>query len=305
MLKNRHTRKALGIAVLLLAGIAGPWVLAQEPAEDAIDRQIRFHEELAAATELVMDRRAAEALPELQRLQRTYGDLDDGFLSMAVADCLRDLGRKPEAMAAYRAAARFPQFEQAARYQAREMELAGPPDPMLIEELRAEAARGGDESLSARWQLARALQKQAKALLAESAGLFRGAAQVPSRDAFMPTGLAKAQAESLDELAEDFGQMIDQLEQVWGRVVRPVDMASATFKRPKVGSMKAEWSVDDCHAGLISITLEQPEGAPMTLTVNGKQVQVDERTALLIRRHQERIAQIALEASEGRHADAK
>ena len=40
----------------------------------------------------------------------------------------------------------------------------------------------------------------------------------------------------------------------------------------------------------------------MTLTVNGKQVQVDERTALLIRRHQERIAQIALEATAGASA---
>ena len=200
---------------------------------------------------------------------------------------------------AYRAAARFPQFEQAARYQAREMELFGHPDPLLIQELRAEASRGDDESPAARWQLARALQKQAKAMLAESAGLFREAAQVQSDQAFMPTGLARAQAESLEELVEDVGQMIDQLEQVWARVARPVDMPSAGIKRPQVGSMKAEWSVDDCQAGLIKIVLEQPEGGCLTLTVNGKTVQVDERTALLIRRHQERIAQIAFEASTG------
>ncbi len=300
MQKNRHTRMTIGLQGLLLVALMAASAAAQESAaEDPVDRQIRYNEELAVATELLMDGRAAEALPELQRLQASYGDLDDGFLAMGLADCLRDLGQKQEAHVAYRAAARFPQFEQAARYQAREMELSGHPDPLLIQELRAEASRGDDESPAARWQLARALQKQAKAMLAESAGLFREAAQVQSDQAFKPTGLARAQAESLEELVEDVGQMIDQLEQVWARVARPVDMPSAGIKRPQVGSMKAEWSVDDCQAGLIKIVLEQPEGGCLTLTVNGKTVQVDERTALLIRRHQERIAQIAFEASTG------
>ena len=95
MQKNRHTRMTIGLQGLLLVALMAASAAAQESAaEDPVDRQIRYNEELAVATELLMDGRAAEALPELQRLQASYGYLYDGFLAMGLADGLRDLGHK-------------------------------------------------------------------------------------------------------------------------------------------------------------------------------------------------------------------
>ena len=121
-----------------------------------------------------------QALEIFQELVADYSDLDDdGYAAVGVADCLAVLARDDQARAAYeRVAETHPELAAKAKEQLVELELVGQITESLVVELRLAADLGGDNRFLANWQLGRALEKYAKALLDEAATAFRTAASL-------------------------------------------------------------------------------------------------------------------------------
>ncbi|MBI4581653.1 MAG: tetratricopeptide repeat protein [Planctomycetes bacterium] len=307
---DRGPHRATAAGRLAVAVLAAAWmspVLADEPGgnaggPDATTRMMAFVEKSTQATELFNERKAAEALPVFEELARDYADLDeDGYAIMGLADCLHALGRVDEARAQYEVIARaYPSLGADVRQRLREMALAGEPDDSLLNELRTEAATATEDVFTVQLQLGRALEKRAAALLREAVTAFRTAADT-DRDLLHPARrAAHRQADMLAEIQEDVSSLIDRMEQAWGAIKTMGDLARCKDEQTdaSVEGYQAAWTAPGKDQQRVRLEVTWTGDKTIKATMNGSPVQLSPTQTLLIRRHQERISAILLEAAQ-------
>lgn len=291
------------VAVCVYAALPTSSV-ATEP--DSPDRAMEFVEKSVQATELFNEHKFAEALTLFQDLMQTYGDLDeDGYVAMSLADCLNGLGRRDEAKAMYQTVvAAHENLAQVIQQRIREMALSGPPDDVFLEELRVAALTEVENAYAAKVQLARALQKRAVSLLAEAVEVFRAAAETDPNLAQPSRRMVSGQAEMLAEMQEDLTALINRMDRAWNvlNALKEPNDAHETGASG-VGTYRAEW--DAAQGGEpLKIETTWEECGDLQVTVNGKPLVLNRTQSLVIRRHQERINALILEAMKNPPANA-
>ncbi|HUW81600.1 MAG TPA: tetratricopeptide repeat protein [Phycisphaerae bacterium] len=299
-------RAAISILTIVLAGDAG-WARSPD-VEDPVERSMTFIDKTMDATKLANDNRTKEALALFEKLAADYGDLDeDGYVAMAIGDCLAALKRYREARTAYQNAAEaHPQLADSVRQRVVELELAGEVGEALVEDLRVATADQDEATAGARWRLGRALQKRAKSTLIEAATAFRLAASVePTQVSLCRPHAMRRQAAMLEELAEDLGALIDQTEDEWGWVRQLIaggpPRGSAKPARPDlvVQARHCEYTVQTREDPPIKLEITQDkDDCTMRCAADGRPMVLTETQKLLIRRHEARISAILLEAVE-------
>jgi len=297
-------RAAIGILTIVLAGEVG-WARSPE-VEDPVERSMTFIDKTIQATKLANDHKTKEALALFEKLAADYGDLDeDGYVAIAIGDCLATLKRFREAGTAYEDAVRsHPELTDSVRRRVVELDLAGEVGEALVEDLRVATADQDEVTAGAYWRLGRALQKRAKATLVEAATAFRLAGSVePSQMSFCRPAPMRRQAAMLEELAEDLGALIDQSEEKWGwmrlLVVGGSPRGRAGPARPDlvVQARRCEYTVQTREDPPVKLEITQEkDGAALQCAVAGRTIELTETQKLLIRRHEARISAILLEA---------
>ncbi len=290
--------------IALLAALLGLGAAQAQPGAgaDAVERSVDFVEKSTEATELLSRNRLQEALAAFRELAARYPDLDeDGYVAMAIGDCLAGMGRDAEARDAYRAAAAaHPALAPSVNQRITDLELAGEVTDALIERLRAAAASADKSRYSAAWQLGRALQKRAKTLLIEAAAAFRTAGEADTPVSRPDPGLTQARA--LEALAAELGGLIDRLEDAWGsarRAMRLPDRGEAAGATTGKGT--AEWVVRTKDGRRIEFQMmwaAEPCDSRTQVTVNGKPLKLTDNQQSALKRHEDEIRAILLQAAE-------
>jgi tetratricopeptide (TPR) repeat protein len=299
-------RAAISILTIVLAGDVG-WA-GSPHMEDPVERSMTFIDKTMQATKLANDNKTKEALALFEKLAADYGDLDeDGYVAIAIGDCLATLERLEEARTAYKNAAEaHPELANSVRQRLVELELAGQVSEVLVEDLRVEAANQDEATAAAYWRLGRALQKRAKATLIEAATAFRLAGSVePSQISLVRPAPMRRQAAMLDELAEDLGALIDQSEEKWGWL-RQLMVGGSPRGRAKpvkpdlvVHARRCEYTVQTREDPPIRLEITQDQDdCAMRCAADGEPIRLTETQKLLIGRHEARISAILLEATE-------
>lgn len=294
-MNNRHL-VILG-AVLLAGGAA--WGI-QDPS-DTVERTMTFVDKSAEATELLSSGKTQEALAVFQDLQSRYGDLDqDGYVAMSIGDCLTTLGRLDEARQAYQAAGQS-HFELANRVNQRlvELELAGEVTDDLLARLRFTVQMSTPVDFMANWRLGRALQKRAWAVLTEATAAFHAAL-----DSGTPFGECAGQSDhvaELDELTQDLGHLIDTMESHWGKFLSGnlQELRTGPKNGPAITSQKQEcqWEVNVNGQPPVSLQITTDEKGHRHFLAEGKPLSLNATQLLLLKRHEQRINEILLEAA--------
>lgn len=262
---------------------------------------MEFVERSVEATELYNQRKLPEALAAFQMLLQTYGDLDeDGYVATSLADCLYLLERYDEARAAYESViAAHPDLEPVVRSRLRELALLGEPDDFLLDELRAAAAMETEDAYGIKVQLGRALQKRAAALLIEAMEAFQSAAGTEPHLAQPTRRRIASHAEMLAEIQEDLHSLIERIERSWGAMKMLVDLAECKEKvdGQRIEGLHAVWSSSGAD-GREPVRLEMSidDSGRVQATIDQHTVPLNSTQSLIIRRHQERIDAILLEA---------
>lgn len=294
--------------LLILCWLASGAPLCGQEADDPVERSMQFVDQSMKATDLFNEGKITDALAVFRKLLETSADLDeDGYVALSIGDCLAVLDRREDAKAAYEAAeARHRDLAGAVDDRLVELELAGNVSDSLIDRLRFAATSRSDKRFTAAWQLGRGLQKRAQALLLEAASAFRMAAQLDS-----PIPKADWQVDhmvDLDDLNEQAGELIERLEKRWGELRRYLSGRQgggeqAPPSQSTAESRRYEWTIKTAGGEQVVLRelLDKPNAAPR-FTANGKPIQLDEGQADLIRRYQERIDHILLEAANKQSA---
>ncbi len=286
----------------LVVVCVGSGVWAAVPA-DPVERSMYFVEKSTQATELFNAGKAQEAFVIFQELRTCCADLDeDGYVALGLGDCLVELDRAEEARAAYEAAAAaHPELAPRIDSRLAEMDLAGDVSDALIARLR-ESARGRDESrYTASWRLGRALVVRARDLLTEATGAFETVRKSDAVTA-VPRVVSRHIA-FLDEMTSELSTMTEGLAEMarFGcgspiaarRVMEPGREKAAT-----VESLRCEKTISTPQGRRLEIRIrrEAGDGDPQ-IQVNGKPVTLSESQRDLLRRHEERVNAILIEAA--------
>lgn len=305
---SRKWHVAIVRVVVLTAGLC---VLPATPAHaqqaaDPVERSMYFVEQAAKATEWLAADKPREALVIFENLAANYADLDDdGYVLRAIGDCHVALGDFAAAQAAFEKAVSLrPELAEKLASRLVETQLEGEPGDALIAELRVAASTDRRDRALSQWQLARALEKKARALLLESAAAFRTLDEaefpVPSPRSFHFAERAAA----LEEIAEELNTLIHDLQKAWsalqwGRLVR-IESADKTPNAEAVLSkLRASWVVRKKDGAELKLELRGDEtDCKTTLIVEGRPVALTDLQTQLIRRHHERINAILMEAVE-------
>ncbi len=290
--------------IALLAALLGHGAARAQPVAgaDAVERSVCFVEKSTEATELLNRNKLQEALAAFRELAARYPDLDeDGYVAMAIGDCLAGLGRDAEAREAYRAAAAaHPALAPSVNQRITDLELAGEVSDALIERLRMAAASADKSRYAAAWQLGRALQKRARALLIEAAAAFRTASEAATPVSRPDPGLAHARA--LEALAADLGGLIDRLEDVWGsarRAMRLPEKGEAAGAATE--NRTAEWVLRTKDGRRIEFRMKwaaETCDSRTDVTANGKPLKLSDNQQSALKRHEDEIRAILLQAAE-------
>ncbi|HOW72489.1 MAG TPA: hypothetical protein PKY77_17965 [Phycisphaerae bacterium] len=276
---------------------------------DPVERSMQFIEQSMKATDLFNEGKVKEALAVFTKLLETSPDLDeDGYVALSVGDCLAVLDRREGARAAYEAAqAAHSDLAGAVDDRLIELELAGNVSDSLLDRLRFAATGRSEKRFVAAWQLGRALQKRVQALLIEAASAFRMAAQLDS-----PIPKTDWQADhlvDLDDLNEQLTGVIERVERRWAELRRYLSGRQGTGEQLPMQPSSTQNRQYECTlriAGGEQVVLrgsqDRTDGGPR-FTANGKPIQLNEGQADSIRRYQERIDHILLEAANRRSAD--
>ena len=293
---------ALGVLAGLVDGAAG---FAQAPADfDHVERAMAFVDRSTEATALLNSNEPEAALAIFEAVEADSADLDeDGYVAIAIGDCLVALGREAEARDAYRhVAADLPELAEKMTYRLAELELAGEPSDALIEELRLAAQVDDPSRYTATWQLGRALQKRVGAFLAEAAATFRimGEADSVSRC----RGSMIDHATTLQELADELERLVQRMESKLSLPGRPrvrdlsdLDLESSEQVRTERLRSRRVIRLRDERRIEFETTAEDADGEAR-VTANGRPIELTERQALLIKRYNDRINAILLEAAD-------
>ena len=297
-------RAAISILTIVLAGDAG-WARSPD-VEDPIERSMTFIDKTMQATKLANDSKTKEALALFEELATDYGDLDeDGYVAIAIGDCLATLKRFREARSAYQNAAEaHPELADSVRQRLVELELAGEVGEALVEDLRVATADQDETTAGAYWRLGRALQKRAKATLVEAATAFRLASSgEPAQMSLCRPHAMRRQAAMLEELAEDLGALIDQTEEEWGWLRQLVtggpQSSGSEPPRPDlvIQARQCSYTVQTVADPPIRLEIRQgKDDATVRCAADGRPIVLTETQKLLIGRHEARISAILLEA---------
>ena len=298
-------RVTIGL-VILLATKGVTWSQDVDPT-DPVERAMYFVDRSTEATELFNTNDTEEALAIFQELDTGYADLDeDGYVALTIGDCLAVLERDEEAWEAYEAAAAaHPELETEIAEKITELELAGDNlHPDLLPELRSAYRNDPDSQFAAGWRLGRGLQKRAKVLLDEAATTFRALGEV-SDGKFGPSrNSVRNHAAVLEELAEDLTLLVERTERRWGSARQPVlqNRCAQGQASPYVAiteNQRCEREIRTKDGRRVKLLFETSGDAPsreMRVEADGKPVELTPTQRLLIRRHQERINTLLLEA---------
>lgn len=293
---------ALITSGLLVSAAAG----ASKRADAAPDRAMEFVERSVEATELYNQRKLPEALAAFQMLLQTYGDLDeDGYVATSLADCLYLLERYDEARTAYESVlATHPDLETVVRPRLRELALMGEPDDFLLDELRAAAAAETEHAYGIRVQLGRALQKRAAALLTESMEAFQSAVGTEPHLTQPTRRRIASHAEMLAEIQEDLRSLIERIERSWGAMKMFVELAECKeeLNGQRIQGFQAAWVTGAEGLEPVRLKMSIDDGGRVQATADKQTVPLNSTQSLIIRRHQERINAILLEAMQAESA---
>ncbi|MBP7933499.1 MAG: hypothetical protein KA354_02515 [Phycisphaerae bacterium] len=261
------------------------------------------------ATDLFNEGKVKEALAVFKKLLETNPDLDeDGYVALSIGDCLAVLDRREDAKAAYEAAqAAHSDLAGAVDDRLIELELAGNVGDSLLDRLRFAATGRSEKRFVAAWQLGRALQKRAQALLIEAASAFRMAAQLDS-----PIPKTDWQADhlvDLDDLNDQMTGAIERVERRWAELRRYLSGRQGPGEQLPIQQSSTQRRQYECTlrtAGGGQVVLrgsqDRTDGGPR-FTANGKPIQLNEAQADFIRRYQERIDHVLLEAANRKSAN--
>ncbi|HON68275.1 MAG TPA: tetratricopeptide repeat protein, partial [Phycisphaerae bacterium] len=273
---------------------------------ESLDREMAFVEKSIEATDLFNERKLPEALAAFEALLRDYGDLDeDGYASMSLADCLFGMGRLSEARAAYQAVMQnHPGLVKMVQHRLRELELLGEPDENFIAELRAAVASETESAYTLQLQLGRALQKRAMGLLSEAMTAFRSAVATEPDLAHPTRRLVTNQIEILAEIQEDLSALLDRLERHWTPIKTLEEIAAANDESaPQIEGYRAEWTAGRSGSSTVHVEVTLDDQGNVKATANHRPIRLNETQSLIIRRHQERINAILLEAMQAEPAE--
>lgn len=268
---------------------------------DEMDRSMEFVEKTVQATDLYNQGKLAEALAAFDALLRDYASFDeDGYVATSVGDCLAVLGRHAEAVQAYaQAMSAHPGLTQSLLQKLREVQLLSGVDDTLIAELREDFATAQGDRAAVAWQLGRALQKRAESLLAEAVQVFHVVGD--EVESAQPQARAiNNHAAMLTELHEDLSSLIQRLEGNWsalGRLGEMVDCGGRDTSDSRTEAFKGEWVIRTLSQALRVTAGGEDAAGDLQFTLEGRPIQLNRTQALLIRRHQERINAILLEAA--------
>lgn len=297
----------LGLAVALtITMTAGTGRAQAAPPTDPVDRAMWFVDRCAEATEQMNAGQYDEALAGFRKLATTCGDLDeDGFVAIAIGDCLAALRRDDEARAAYQAArAAHPDQATSIDRKLVELEMAGPVTNDLIDRLRQLVATANDANTRTafQWQLARALQKRAKALLDESVLALRDG-RLPATDVWGQ--ISTKYADLVEELATDLGSLIARTERRWGSargpaaIQRPADVARTESSGVDVQSIRLECIASGAGNSKVSISVSWGRtDAPMEIVVDGQRIVLNDEDMRQLERYVDRAARVVLKSKD-------
>jgi len=302
--------RSWAISVFALAACLSPFngPARGQSTTDPVERSMRFIEQSMNATDLFNEGKVKDALAVFTKLLETTPDLDeDGYVALSIGDCLVVLDRREDAKAAYEVAqAKHADLAGTVDDRLIELELAGSVGDSLLDRLRFAATSRNEKRFVAAWQLGRALQKRAQALLVEAASAFRMAAQLDS-----PIPKADWQADhlaDLDDLNEQVADLIERVEKRWRELRRYLSGRQGSGEQPPIQQSVIENRQYECTvktaAGeqvVLRESMDKPDGTPR-FTANGKPIQLNEAQADFIRRYQERIDHILMEAANKKPA---
>jgi tetratricopeptide (TPR) repeat protein len=286
-------------AAYLLA-IAATSMAQSASGGDSVDRSMRFVERSMEATDLLNAGKPAEALPVLQELVDRDGDLDaDGFAQLSLGDCLAQLNRPDEARRTFlRTAAAHPDRKSEVDQRLLDLELAGPITDDLILRLRAAAGVAEDSRYVGTWNLGRALQRKAMALLDEATACFATACAGTSP---LARDLCRSTHQGLLTLVrQELASAIAKAESRWQRGATTASLSEyddAQTESSALSACRADWTIQTAEGKAHHVALRQDkkDGDKFDLTLEGKAVSLTPEQAALIRLHQEQIARILCE----------
>ncbi|MBN1491359.1 MAG: hypothetical protein JXA69_15705 [Phycisphaerae bacterium] len=309
------SRSALrwAVAVAAIAAVVVPPTGRAQgaSAEDPMDRTFRFIEQTADATEVLNRGNVAEALPLFEALAATYPDLDeDGYVALAVGDCLVALERDDEARLAYEAAlASHPDLDKRVESRLTNLALAGNVTDALLAKLRQAVQAGDDRSAGAAWQLAWALEKRSRALLDEAVDAFRLTAT--DEEAFEPLiQAAKHHANAVEGLVGDLDTLINRIEDMWpsARMRTTLDDLCAQ-KKAMIGGIekvRAGWTVRLRGGEQRELQIQHGQGdCDLQVTVDGKPIGLTPAQGASLKLHLDRISAILLETKNEENPTAE
>ncbi len=309
-LRKGRPARVTGVIVQAIAVAAFSWLTQAQASDaaadpDSADRSIAFVEKSVDATELFNQQKLPEALAAFQSLLQDYGDLDeDGYVAMSLADCLHAVGRNDEARAMYQSVATaHPTLAEAVQHRLRELSLSGEPDDALLNQLRTAAAGAVEDAYSVKVQLGRALQKRAVGLLKEAIAAFREAAETEPNLAQPTRRLVGSQTEMLAEIQEDLTSLIQRMDRAWGAMSRLSDWKGMESDAAPAGLYRAEWTQTANGQPPVKFEISWDECGIVNVNANGRAVPLNPTQRLVIRRHQERINAILMEAMQAAPAE--
>lgn len=293
-----------------LALALGTWVLSigpaawGQPSADPLERSFHYVEKTSEATELFNSNRPREALAIFQELTASYSDLDeDGYAALSVGDCLAAMGEYDSARRFYTdLTASRPALQAKIADRLLDVELlSGVIGEETLARLRA-AAAGGPEGdvLKGRVRLGWALEKKARALLAEAVDAFRSAAQMGW---IKGDGGFGRHALLIEEINQDLASLMAQTEALIGaRAQPPQQVANDAGNAAHVETGRADFVLRTCDGRRFEWQIRRDAGTGMELQVNGRRIELTEDEKRIIQRHEERIHAILLRSAEREQA---
>jgi tetratricopeptide (TPR) repeat protein len=301
MMKNQKiaiNKVWLVLSILGLLLIDAGWCRADET--EQVERSMQFIDQSFNATELYNAGEVEKALTIFQELLVTNPDLDeDGYVALSVGDCLAALGRIQEARDAYHAAvASHPDLNTEVNRRLVELDLIGNVNDDLIATLRCEVQQRDSDPYTSNLQLGRALEKRAEAMLKESISAFRAAFVVGSS---CLGNITQNHVAALEDLTDDLEFNIEQLESYLNQLGRKKNIKTIETekKTPSVAIEKQHWRWNSRieHQPAVSIEIKINKDGNKEILADGQAIKLTPTQELLIRRHEQRINQIILEAA--------